>query len=595
MRREWSRRYPPLGGALVAALLAVFVLPSALNVPQSNPTQTLEFAPVPPDDQDQPPPTGNVSQLALGTSDTNPAADAFGGESPGLPPPPPVPEGTGTRPITKRCVGNPPRQTEDPLSPPCVGYFDGDNGGATSRGVTRDEVRVLVYMYAHYPDGTARGWEDPPDDTYWDLWDPPSDDEHFKVRSLRSYQNYFNERYQTYGRRVHMWVYFDRGNASATPEGRIADALENIERIDPFAVIAYPRGADDVYIEAMAERGVMVFGARQPHREHFLRRYPGMIWSYPASVELQARLYADWVCTNIVGEPVSFSGNGDVGQPRVLALLRSADERTMSHIHYAEEAKRRIGNCGGVFEVEATFPVAGYAVGAEAGQSPGQVAATNIATFQQRDVTTVIWPQGFETHHSRAAAAVNYAPEWVIGGDGLHESNTAAKFQDQSVWDQHAFVVTQVTAEVPLRESQCYRAAKDGSSQEFDGDIAYGCDFWQFYNNVRQLFTGIQVAGPNLTPESVDEGFHAIPAVPSQDPSMPACFYLPDDYTCVKDGVVEWWDATAQPEAFSEPGCWRMVDDGQRYFAGRWPEGDPVQLRSADDPCNTWSQGPTYS
>ncbi|HEX9766788.1 MAG TPA: hypothetical protein VGA36_08485, partial [Nitriliruptorales bacterium] len=59
--QDWRRRYPPLAGAVVATVLAVLVLPSALNVPQSNPTQTLEFAPIPPD-QDQPPPpdSGNV-------------------------------------------------------------------------------------------------------------------------------------------------------------------------------------------------------------------------------------------------------------------------------------------------------------------------------------------------------------------------------------------------------------------------------------------------------------------------------------------------------------------------------------------------------
>ena len=35
----------------VALLLAAFVLPSSLNVPQSNPSTTLEFAPVPPEDE----------------------------------------------------------------------------------------------------------------------------------------------------------------------------------------------------------------------------------------------------------------------------------------------------------------------------------------------------------------------------------------------------------------------------------------------------------------------------------------------------------------------------------------------------------------
>src|SRR5439155_17384244 len=44
----------------------------------------------------------------------------------------------------RRCVGDPPRQIEDPQSPPCVPYWQGDNGGATSKGVTADEIRIAV-------------------------------------------------------------------------------------------------------------------------------------------------------------------------------------------------------------------------------------------------------------------------------------------------------------------------------------------------------------------------------------------------------------------------------------------------------------------
>src|SRR5207302_1644062 len=52
--------------------------------------------------------------------------------------------GVGKNPTTKRCVGKPPRQAEDPMSPPCVAYFNGDNGGATYQGVTRDEITVAI-------------------------------------------------------------------------------------------------------------------------------------------------------------------------------------------------------------------------------------------------------------------------------------------------------------------------------------------------------------------------------------------------------------------------------------------------------------------
>src|SRR5688500_19488281 len=52
---EWARKYPPLITILVALILAIAVLPSALNLPQTNPTQTLEYAPVPPEESDETP------------------------------------------------------------------------------------------------------------------------------------------------------------------------------------------------------------------------------------------------------------------------------------------------------------------------------------------------------------------------------------------------------------------------------------------------------------------------------------------------------------------------------------------------------------
>src|SRR5687768_9756031 len=105
---------------LVAGLIALTVLPSSLTLPQSNPTETQEYAPVPPDEDQDTPPQGNLASVGLGSSSGIEGGGA-GGEGEGggpidvtVPPPPVV---KGENPSTKRCVGNPPRQTEDTLSP----------------------------------------------------------------------------------------------------------------------------------------------------------------------------------------------------------------------------------------------------------------------------------------------------------------------------------------------------------------------------------------------------------------------------------------------------------------------------------------------
>ena len=100
------------------------------------------------------------------------------------------------------------------------------------------------------------------------------------------------------------------------------------------------------------------------------------------------------------------------------------------------------------------------------------------------------------------------------------------------------------------------------------------------------------MAGPRLGPTSVDKGYHAIPKIPSTNPKVPACFYDPGDYTCVKDAVVMWWDPQGKPPgSTSQNGCWRMYEGGKRYLAGTWPQGDVLAQRTPADICNNYQTG----
>src|SRR5437899_2204840 len=96
-RAQLSRRYAPLVVLVVPIILLAVAFPNALRLPQTNPAQTLEYAPVPPTDKNQPPPSGNVSALALGTSSSGIDASA-GGNGPAGGPPPPKVTGIGSIP-----------------------------------------------------------------------------------------------------------------------------------------------------------------------------------------------------------------------------------------------------------------------------------------------------------------------------------------------------------------------------------------------------------------------------------------------------------------------------------------------------------------
>src|SRR5258708_23447169 len=107
---SWQRRYPPLLVIGVSLILAVFALPSALNLPQANPGQTLEYAPVP-GNANQSSQQRNLDGLALG-SGREPLGS--GGIPPDLGPLGPLLPGPPEHPSNKRCVRVPPRQTGHP-------------------------------------------------------------------------------------------------------------------------------------------------------------------------------------------------------------------------------------------------------------------------------------------------------------------------------------------------------------------------------------------------------------------------------------------------------------------------------------------------
>jgi hypothetical protein len=569
--------------ALAAALvIAATVLPSALNLPQSNPTQTLEFAPVPPTDEDPPPFQGNFSSLGLASGPGLETGGAFG-QGAGLPPPPPpvIQQRGGT---TKNCVGNPPRQTEDPLSPPCVPEFNcKDNFGATYPGVTESEIKILIYTpgFTAYT-GTSRGREETPDNTYWDLGTPAKDDEHMVVRILRGFQDYFNARYQTYCRYVHFFVYFSGQDTS--PERRRAEAAENFAEVKPFAVLVFDYENADAYLQTMARRGVLNFASIARRSQEFFSSYQRLIWGYLPAAEYQARQFGSYVCQKVVNKPATFAGPAFQGQPRKLGLYHTTDPGRPDLRLFKDLVVKEIQACGGKFESTQVFP---SACCVQDNRYSPDYAATAMAGFQSRGITTVIWPGGVESNGTKAAGAIGYQPEWIIAGDGETDGSNFGQFQDPVVFNNHAWTVSNAAYIPPIQESICFQAHREADPASPENDLRFMCEL---YPDMRQFFIGVQVAGPRLGPTNLDKGFRAqLPKVSSTDPQVPACFYDPGDYTCVKDAIAMWWNGSGKSANDDTAGCWMLTEAGKRYVGTSWPAGDVTAQRGGADTCNNYN------
>ncbi len=157
------------------------------------------------------------------------------------------------------------------------------------------------------------------------------------------------------------------------------------------------------------------------------------------------------------------------------------------------------------------------------------------------------------------------------------------------MWDHAVVVSNQPQQPTSSADRICFQAQRSVQPDTPAQDAAAtGCDQ---YDNLRQMFIGIQVAGPRLGPTSIDKGFHAIPAVESTNLQIPACYYLPGDYTCIKDFILGEWDPQAGGPNDTSPGCYRIVASRRRTLAGVVRQQPLDGYDPAHDPCLGFGSG----
>ena len=531
------RRYPALSFLVVTSMLAL-LLPSGLTLPQSGPATLAEYAPVPGESAAGVSPLGDLSQSS--SSGVGAGGSGRGGGSGGDLTAETTPSARGRlirRPGTKRCVGSPPRQTEDPMSPPCIAFFEGDNFGATAKGVTGDEIRIVMSRSGCSADG----------DQLLDLDDP---DHQHNVWSV--YIRYFNDRYQTYGRRVHGWEF--------TPGcGReSADVTTIVERVAPFALVAGHR--DEGRAARAAEQGMVTLfdGA---HRG-FYRRHAPFVISYGHDTEARIGHVVQALCSILAGRPARFGGPEVSARTRKFALVyRSRQDADGVGVRLLTEGVE--SSCG--------EKAGGIAI---AGSGDPTV---DFTRWRNDGVTTVILMTDPRDSDILAKAnTVGWQPEWF-------EAQLSGSHADFAPPDQaaHLYGVMFKRREPREVESYSWMALKE-ACPECPHESAETPYHW-----LGLLFRAIQAAGPRLTVENVDRGLRAIPNERSPDPFNPAAYLAPGDHYFIKDAMLGRWDVTGARRP-NNPGCLRLIEDGLRYRIQDWAHhpGEETLAQLERWPCD---------
>ncbi len=449
------------------------------------------------------------------------------------------------------------------IPPACFAPFEGDNGGATARGVTEDTINIVYWRWMEndfilqYITGPISN-----DDTNADA-----------EESLRGLLEYYETYYETYGRSINLIFYEGTGLISDEISAR-ADAVKIAEEYDPFMVWNGPT-LTNAFEDELVSRGIACLSCGPSQDIEYYRENDPLAWAFGMSA-VQANLIAsEYVGKQLEGRNAVYAGDPDYqNQPRVFGRL------------WIESGEASVQN-----EAEFEENLAGYGVDIAESvaftldpASLQEQASSAIAKFKAAGVTTVMFsgdpisPRDF----TREATAQGYFPEWVHIGSVLADTNIFARTYDQEQW-ANAFGITTLSARVDPTISGAPFRYKWFFGEEAPADDSLGViDPWP-----ATFYPIIQGIGPDLTYENWKTALDT--ADPTRQTLTSGSFSwgvtgrwpaeLEYDFFGGDDITVFWWDTTKEglDEADTlAAGMYFFADGGQRYLLGEIPEEDIV-------------------
>jgi hypothetical protein len=528
------RGYGPLLAMTVAFALMVTLVPTVAR------EQTVVH--------DGTAPAGSVSPIAPGSGAVAPGAP---GSEPSNATGPAGSAATSRRVVaghTSGCTDRRQQVPGDPYSPPCV-LFSGDNGGATTRGVTRDTITVALRITAD-PDLSSTIAKI----TGADLIDSPDD----AMRTAQGLVEYFNSRYQFYGRKLRLAPYQGHGALTreilgAGQEQANADAIRVASELGAFADVT---GLTEPYSDALARQRVMAFGAPYMSRQWFVDRRP-YAWSALTDCSLVAQSNGDWMNKRVLGKPATYAGGDLAGRPRRLGIVVPDNPQYQQCLHDSLDLLHRAGT--DAVTVNYSLDLA----------SLSNQAASIVAKLKASGVTSVACATDpiLPVFLTAKAHEQGYYPEWLVQGTAFTDTDVAGQLYDQAEW-AHAFGTSTLGPQLPERAGLGYNAYKAVRGDE----PAHSVEL--IYHQLSMIAMGIQLAGPGLTPASFERGMFSYPGGTGEAGTWG---FGPGHYTPTQDFKEIWWDGARASPYNNKPGTY--ATSGTRYRLGQVPAGDPPVFR----------------
>ncbi|MGZ4734390.1 MAG: ABC transporter substrate-binding protein [Acidimicrobiia bacterium] len=442
---------------------------------------------------------------------------------------------------------------------PCVKPFKGNNGGATADGVTADSIKIVAYI------------GDPAKNPLQAASIKGAGADISPATAKETYKGYvdmFAKYYETYGRKIDL-QFFDGTGGPMDEVAARADA-KAIADMHPFAVL---NGANQTpaWSDELAANHIMCLGnCSLAVPESFVSGHSPYIWSNAPTPEQGSQLTAALVTKLLKGKKAEFAGDALKNKQRVFGVVHYD---TIDGQQTAAFAKLKSELTKGGVKIAADLP---FLLDLSKAQ---ENARTEIAKLKEAGVTSVIFTGDPLTPSSltKEATAQNYFPEWIIGSNVLVDIALFGRTYDQEQW-KHAFGL----ALTPDRTNQNARESYTLYQWEY-GKPPPNNTYGVIFVDPATLFTGLQLAGPKLTPQTFADAMFRTP-VAGGTPLSPTVsrghhgLWPGTDWGGGDDTGILWWNPNAVGEdevGTVGKGLYEYTAMGKRYTLDKMPTTDP--------------------
>lgn len=458
-------------------------------------------------------------------------------------------QGSGVAPVAgvSSCGGRAEQIPGDPYSPPCVEWAGGDNGGATSQGVSADKIIVSYRVLGE------RGFQQ----TLASLAGASLSDTPDSIkRTISALADYFNQRFEFYGRNMEIAFYDGKGSNTNELLGKGRDkAVADAETVKSLGAFADLSATSEPYADALADRQIVGFGTPYLSRQWHEERAP-YAWSLATDGTRVSEMAAEYANRRLHGKPAVYAEGSLKGQPRKFGIIAPDNSWYQESVENSQQITEGAGN-----------PRAGnYQYQLNLSTMSDQANAL-IPKLKNDGVTTVVCGCDpiMPVFLSGAAARAGYYPEFIIAGTALTDTDIVGQLWKPE-FSRNAFGISSLQPFVPPEQTIAYAAFK---SVRPDEEPAFSVDI--IYLQMYMLAIGIQGAGPNLTPQSMSDGLFNYP---QRLGPFGLWKFGPGDRTAANDLREIYFDPNAISSYNGKQGAY-IGTSNERWEVDTIPVGDP--------------------